>query len=1451
MKKRDLLLTGLFLCSVSAFAQPGVTEPQRYADDARVIFEQKFEGNAKWSSTVLNPANKKHTQLFTWQSEPIDTITTITYYKRTERAENGLSNANIYDGSKNFQIAGVRDSVIYLYNGIVRTDASAKDDSIFSNDTHSIETHNNATQNGVGTNGGGLDRYGEDGGNKYFRYVSASSDGGNGTSGTKSAEYRRSLFIRLRPGTIENFSSYRVTVFVKGKLTKQSESEDIPTIGLELMRGYFHNEKNFQVRFGSGTSFDKTKDYDLYTADNKDTEIDEWQKIVLMSYYNNDSLGDASTYQQGYYWDDDWNWTTTVDKDGKVDPAGTDTAILRFIKQPDKFFVRLSFRRDSTEFYADNLSLTKSWIGGVEHYNDMIRVNFGYETNLGALAQAAMDKNKIAAVQLPGQYFDVWAQFLNKSNGQYVWQKVPIASAEYQGDGYMYMWSEPWEDGTMRSFNAAKEVLVTFRNPVDREDLMLTYTGERYPNGLDADWIADGKKVFDFHNEISSLNPTILISPVTHNKVRGLADVPPVCQIPPYEDGTFGLDPETRELTFKFSRNLYTENAGSSNTNYSFVVLKKGGVIQEYWNIKPYGDITDGTTTIVRPSNYTTPLSGDYEIYFDQVTHMDNAQLANADDYAEDVSLNYHFGDFETNPASPIVVKSDWRSEITVDGAWDRPTPPSLYASNTHDGFYQGTGKNFAPYTKTGLYKQVDDGVHGDCFFYLCSYAKGSLGHLYSAHTLSAGKYKIYFYAFGWGRNSLTSEVFVYPKPATMDEASLETNRNATANAKIGEVKPTSNISWSGNDTEKTWTGTGTGYGGDGNIKGSDVQFFELNFSIATAGDYVVEWNIDNNGSQTYYGISLCNFTIERTDINMSVKPVRSVVEALAAANAQITKADAAPNDYQGTEYQTLKAFMSANGSFITDKKATKVNLPSEYEAEAKAIKAASAAYQVRLDAVDAYKKAYADIVEKINQIDTATVGENVAYKNIPEFTELKTLKTSYATYNCSTKTLKEVNAATAILVEALKDVATHYEWFDYFKSYVAGMKAVYADSAFKAHNATAAFYTTFGNLITEAEALDSLTGASVLKAKMETLYNTRWTPELKELSTIRIKALKTLSDQLGVTYNATYTDKIANVAFDDDELADVMKANIKVKLYEKINAGQDIAGTDLTPFIKNYYLYATVKSVADRFSKKLGSNKNDADVKGDAVMGANIMKIGHQYNSNVLYVVPFEKEYTDLLPGWTVYHHIAGGNSMSSIDSCWSYARIAQDTLVFDGLLSVDWGSKIEMKQTVEGLPYGVYSLSADYANVTHDGGNTKPTLKATVNGEDFTVTGTALTGKGTEGVVKVDNIAVFDAENVALDAILESGNSGGYLDNFKLVLTGKYDDPWYQQFWPLLLTNAQNELNTLMTVVDAAEAKAENVEYYTLGGIKLDAPKAGEILIRKTTKGNGKIVVDKVIIK
>lgn len=1412
MRKRTLLLSGMILCAISSYAQPGITEPVRYSDDAKVVCVQDFEtATNSWREITISSDPNRPIKFYTWQSQPVDRITHITYYKR-EGASNPMSGTDIYDGSRDWEIAGIRDTLINIYDGIMRTDAKWPQDSILAYDSFSIEQHTSQTQQGTK----GLDLYGESGGLQYFSYSSAEGDGiqNVGSSDYNAdnkavAEYRRNLFINLQPGIIEDNTSYRVTVFLRPTQLAQ-EDKATPRFGLGLFRGAYHSEKPFIVNDVSTPGF-WTKSYYAFDDRANYTELSEgqWNKVTLMAYYNNDNMGDATPYLMGYYWAGNWDWKVGRDADGNVvndlgrgkarnadgqlvnDPNASDTTTLTFIKQPDKYFVRLSFRSDSTRFDIDNISVTKSWIAGVEHHNDMLRVDFGYETNLAALVQAALEKNKIAAVELPGEYFEVWARYWDEMEEDYFWDLVPINSAEYHGDGYMYMWTKPWEDdGSLRSFEGADSVLVTFRNPVDRDDLKLLYTGSRYPNGGDVEWQNDKNKrvVFDFHNEISTLNPNIDYS--NGRKVLSIKDMPPVLQRAPYEEGTFGLDPSLRQMTFKFSRHLVFQNTGNENTNVSFIKVVGNNTV-EYWEFNQYADENDTNTVIVRPSKYSTPLSGDYTITIDQITHLEDADLTDPDQYGPDVVLNLHFGDFEVSPANPVVVQTDWRSEITVDGAWDRPTPSSLYVLNGNDGFYQGTGENFDPYTKTGLYKMVDDGVHGDCFFYLCSYKtkdEVNLGRLFSAHALTPGKYKLSLYAFGWGRNNLTSQVFVYPKPATMDEASLETARTSTTNAKIGEIKPTSNISWSGNDTEKTWTGTGTGLGGDGNIKGSDVQFFELEFSIATAGDYVFEWTINNNGSQTYYGISLCNFTVTRLG-NLSLSPVRSIIDALDAANAQIAKADAAAK-YKGSAYETLKALSTSEASFVATKKASGVNKPTEYKAESELIMNAVNTQKSRVNLIDDFFKTLDDAQAKVNYCDTATVFAD--YRNIPDLSALQALINSYSTYNYSAKNDVEIITEKNRVLEAIKNVDNRVALGEVYPDAIAYAKAMKNTAIEKGANI--AFPETYAKLLTaisEAEAFNVANADyTELRAQMTLLTDAAFDAvnkaALREITPRRIRELDAIAQSLNVTYTDEIAARIATVDFDDDELAAILKCYIKIAIYEKIIRGESIENYNLTPFIKNYYLYATVKDILDNSDLELPPARNEARV-ATLQGAAQIQKIGHQWGYDALekkvWVLILNQQYTDVFPGWTVESFVTGNHSMATPDISMSMENLSKGESVFDGSLTLEWNSKAELKNSINGLPVGIYSLGASFAGSGVNGANLTVSSGDNIYSDNLKETGNILDG------------IVVRGEKIDIDFVFETGSGSSSADNFSLSFTPDDNTNYADE-----LVRAKSELATLL---------------------------------------------------
>ena len=601
MKKFYSLFAVALVASMPMVAQDD--GPVRTDQDAREIFFQDFEG--EWDI---------------WSNTPVDSITKVKYYKHIGTDQSGI---NIYSGSADWEIYGERDTVMMLKNGVMTSDDAADiSKNAFDEDVYTIIADDDADRQKA------FAAFGTDGGKSYFRYISGKYLGSEQQySNGVLPNYRRNLFVRGLP--IEDESSYRLTLYIKA----DSKGSTVPTFFADVMRGYFHSEKPFSM----GIKNDATNYMYNNTFEYKKTEFTgDWEKVTFMTYYLNDSIANQFVFTNGYWWtSDEWKWGINE----------TDT--LRHIQQPDKFFVRLSFASDSTNFYVDNLSLTKSWIGGVEHYKDLLRVDFGYETNMDDLAQAAKAKTNIAAVELPGEYFQVWGYYHDEDNPQYDgWDLIDIASAEYHDDGYMYMWTTPDEYGDVL-FDDYDTVLVSFTNPVDDPTLCLKYTGSLFPKALDVDWIKAGKLHPGFSNELSYENPNIGIG------VYSMKNLPPVCQGAQYEFGSFNLDGNIREMTFYFSREIAFDYLGEASENALLYVSNAGG--REIWAVK---SADDKSATFVRPSAYTTPLEGDYEFKIIQLRGANTA-------YGDDVVTNYSFGKAVYDPTAPgfSVDFSGWDTE--------------------------------------------------------------------------------------------------------------------------------------------------------------------------------------------------------------------------------------------------------------------------------------------------------------------------------------------------------------------------------------------------------------------------------------------------------------------------------------------------------------------------------------------------------------------------------------------------------------------------------------------------------------------------------------------------------------------------------------------------------------------------------------------------------------------
>lgn len=1286
-----MFFAGMLLMAATAFAQNGPTfDPDR---DAKVIFYQDFE--ADWDS---------------WSTTPVDYINEIEYY-------NHLGDQNgqfrIWENPDDWQRGLFRtDSVITLYNNVMPTnDPTQIANNNFPNEQWSTYVDHSSERAEA------MSRFGEDGGDYVFSYISDTCTAPNQSWGSYrggyTANYCRNLFVRGLD--IEDETSYRLTFYVKAN-TLPGHEQVTPRLYADVMRGYVNSEKPFSMGLENNASeykYNATFEYE------KTEFTGDWEKVTFMTYYLNDSIADNFMYSNGYWWGSDyWTWRA----DNPQNPTGMD---LNYIVQPDKFFVRLSFASDFTEFKVDNLSLTKSWIAGAEYYEDKLRVDFGYKTNLSDLALNAYDQYKIAAVEVPGDYFEVWGQ-----NHDGSWVVIPIRSAEYHGDGYMYLFTDFHVDGhgeeIAYTYDDYNQVLVTFRNPVDRPELTLKYTGtgskssEVFPKALDTEWIMSGKPVPDFYNEVATSNPYIF------DGVYSMNDLPPVMQEPFYEDGSFGLDQSIRQLSFQFSRETALNN-----------LLAYVG--DEEW----YTEWDDNTSSLVitRPAEYTSPLAGDYEINIVNIQGIGT-------DLGENVTLHYHFGSFERNP-DVFYKTTDWKSEVTGNS---RPYPTSIYIHSGLDPFMQGDGSDSRG--KCGLYNMNGEGQY-NCGFYLSNRVSGSTGNLYSIETLNKGDYILSFRACGWGTNSswisgssninLPLIVKIYEKPDEGlydgDYEGFQVLENIPNKVIIG--------------IQDSWEASISSAGDwpDGSL---DLSY---KFSIPSDDVYVIEFFTE--GSNTYNGVFFSNYSI-RGYSDLSQLYTVPLSESIEKANALSAVAEADSWKYGGSKLNSFESEIDYYQNTFTS------TAPSDWTMAKTDMDNATRMMKLRMDSVDMFVQTRENVVNKLTE-----TGER--YSGLTVWAALNEIRQYSESYDLTTQTGDEIYAFNAEMNAAIKALDDRIAINDALNAALAEAYDLIGESEKPESDEYASLNESYNNAsavdqINEADDVIITATESVNKATIAYLSRIQGS----QIMPTRIFALAQLAEELGsdILDNPKVSARLETIETDDDQLADILKAAIKVAIYEMADYGDEyIDGLDLTPFIKNYHLYATPR-IVDRSEYQLPSNANI----GADPNGANIQYTQHQWNSGSLnghmpiWAMIVGPEFDDLYPGWTV-KSIHTGNAIVSPDMLDGYLKfnyLQKGYYIFDGQLAMDWNSRAELKTELVDLPVGQYTLGVDILSLPSSGSNQGASL--TVNTPYDTYS--CQTIEKMPQLLSVENILVTEEDEI-LNVIFDitSGNGMSAADNFFLT--------------------------------------------------------------------------------
>ena len=1198
-----------------------------------------------------------------------DTIAGVYYYPQ-----------NKYDASLNKEDLVLRDTTYLVYNE-VRPLASRGDTYEFVSDL-------------TGGHAAELQALGGEGGEHFLKYVSGGSAGGS-----KANSYDANLYVRGVP--IEDNTSYRLTYYVK---TSGNDAD----IECDMIRGWFQSWKPFTMS-ASGTEF---------ISDKSGFPDDQWVRMTSMTYFLNDSIANAYLHSQ-YWWAGDWTWKN---------PENGNT--YQYIMQPDVYFYRLSFRGPATTYYIDDLSLVKSMIGGVEYNDDVLRVDFGYQTNLSELAKA----DEEGSLSIPAEMVSV-----KGLDGSEEVELEPIF-VEYHSDGYLYIWLD-------ESCDYFDDLRVSFHNSEDPA-YQLKYNGSLYPMANQTEWVNAGKIVPDFEDEFAYYNPTISVIAKDLTPPQVISTVP--------DDGSFNLDPvkdEYRQVKVFFNKKPYLGTDGVS------VSITGPGI--KGFTLRPGTyDSEENSMIFTFPSDVPRNLNGDYKIIVAYVKSYSGGQSA------DPFEMELSYGQVSSDPPT-YYMKGDF------DAQKDNTIPLGFICTDA-----TGTHQNGESSNGSGLRHYPEGSDFFRCFYLGprdgANFGEATYGEV-NDHTLllSPGKVRVRFEYTGWEtqKQKFTFSFYKYDDP---ENPLIEEELTPTAaHWRVG--------------------GSGTATVVD------DADVFSQDIDITEEGLYVMKWRINASG---WTGIAFGD--VEVTNCYSKHRLLLADFET-AYNNALALKDEvmASETKYSGEDFNKF------SDEILTGYNGFSSTSPSEWKAATAAVLDGTSEMRARIALVDKYLTGYNNAVAKRDQ-----------YVEKPEeglraYTTLVTTLLAYSNLDVTAKNNDELNeiideiAAAVTAVNNRVTLDTNFE--NALKSAATTLEEEQEYSYLPEFGELQAAYDTYKdiNVITEADgqltdAINALNGG--VKA-----YQYAYGPIAAQ--TVQVKGLYKLAGDLEVNFDeiqeglaADLSARMENLRTDDQGLASLLKEIIKFRVYDILAEG----GSDtlnLTPFITNYNLYCTAQK--------------DVEVE----------------HYNYSYGTPNNRwrlvtsTFTTVYPGWTVTG--LGGN-VHVVSELQNWEDKPE---IIDGFIAFDWSAKVELEQTVKGLPEGVYSIGVGLNNQI-----SSTILVGTVGDVADTVhIASSNQNYPSKANVFAENLEVTDSINAKV--VVAGGNGWGRIDNWELYLTAKRPATDYKA----LAAAQKSVVEECLTMVPELK-EVKSYRYYTIDGIETDASRKGTI-IRVGTNADGSRTVEKIM--
>lgn len=504
-------------------------------------------------------------------------------------------------------------------------------------------------------------------------------DGDNSDLTSHDQWWQRAVKFRNLP--LQEGKAYRLTYYLKGDNTwNNGESDQKGKMSVALMQG--GDNADIPLMDADGNEFRYSVSY---------FNPDAYEKYTKMFYFASEAL------QKEKY-------------------AESHSDALA-----DTYFATINVYNPG-QYYLDEVSLYESSIAGIAFEQDVIRVDFGFGTNIKDLVGAS-DKGRVL---MPTDCATV------SVNGE----SRTVTGVELHKDGYLYIYL----DETTPVENTTDKVEVAFKNPTDLT-YQVVYKGTLAPTGVASDFSGEqGEYLEGVANEVSYAytEPTLVsVSPV---------------------DGSFGLDETLTEVTFTFDKPVMTVNIDNGETLVAKLNNNEDMVLVTKPEYEDDGTTEKGSTTLTFQRSGGKAFSkGSYTVTLDGVS---SAKYITS---YETFTTNFETGQIaiakETlTPVATYNFDNDVRN--TIPEGWTVNNEGTILAGGTS----VGSGPRLFTFADGG---DVKNALYLRCKLDDNKVSTGGYAMKDEAVTLPAGDLRIQFLGFGWKAGGLKVDAEVLDETGT------------------------------------------------------------------------------------------------------------------------------------------------------------------------------------------------------------------------------------------------------------------------------------------------------------------------------------------------------------------------------------------------------------------------------------------------------------------------------------------------------------------------------------------------------------------------------------------------------------------------------------------------------------------------------------------------------------